>query len=106
MRGIVGLLLCALLAALLPAAVADARTPAPRIGLRFVSVSQKRLLKRKAIPIRVTSSRAGRVRLYAAARHRKSEVVVTGARSIELRAHHARTVSLKLSKAGRKELSG
>src|SRR3954471_18357043 len=46
------------------------------------------------------------MRLYASARHRKSEVVVTRARSIKLRARHARRVKLKLSKAGRKELSG
>jgi len=101
--GIVGMLLCALLCA--PAA-ADAHKPAPKIALRFMSVSQKRLLKQKAIRVKVRSSRAGRIRLYAAARHRKTEVVVTGARSIKLRAHHSRRVRLKLSKAGRKELSG
>jgi hypothetical protein len=105
-RGIVGMLVCALLVALVPAAAAEARKPAPKIALRFVSVSQKRLLKRKAIAVKVKSSRTGRVRLYATARHRKSEVVVTGARSVRLRGRRARTVRLKLSRAGRKELSG
>src|SRR3954465_11090986 len=104
-RGIVGVLLCALL--LVPASASAAgRKPAPKITLRFMSVSQKRLLKQRAIRVKVKSSRAGRMRLYASARHRKSEVVVTRARSIKLRARHARTVKLKLSKAGRKELSG
>src|SRR3954447_6635820 len=104
-RGIVGVLLCALL--LVPASASAAgRKPAPKITLRFVSVSQKRLLKQRAIRVKVKSSRADRMRLYASARHRKSDVVVTRARSIKLRARHARTVKLKLSKAGRKELSG
>src|SRR4051812_39684909 len=104
-RGIVGMLLCALLLA--PASAdAAARKPAPKIALRFMSVSQKRLLKQKAIRVKVHSSRAGRMRLYASARHRKSEVVVTGARSIKLRAHYSRVVKLRLSKAGRKELKG
>jgi hypothetical protein len=104
-RGIVGMLVCALL--LVPVASADAaKTKKTRITLRFVSVSQKRLLKSRTVNVRVRSATAGRMRLYASARHRNSDVVITGARSIKLRARHTRAVKLKLTKAGRREVSG
>src|SRR4051812_42638821 len=104
-RGIVGVLVCALL--LVPTTAASAATAKkPRITIRFVSVSQKRLLKRRAVHLRVRSARAGRMRLFTSARHGKTKVVITGVRSVKLRARHTRVVKLELTKAGRREVGG
>ncbi|MEA2459302.1 MAG: hypothetical protein QOC95_2274, partial [Thermoleophilaceae bacterium] len=96
-----GLLLVALL--LVPAA-AGANTRS--LSVRFVSVSQKQALHRKALRVRVKSRRGGLVRVYASARHRASNVVATRTRTVRLRPRHSRVVKVRLTRAGRRELSG
>ena len=76
------------------------------LSLRFVSVSQSQALHTRMLPVKVKSRRGGRVRLYATARHRHSEVTVTRSRTVKLRRRRARTVELKLTRAGRVELRG
>jgi len=78
----------------------------PRLKLSFATLSQKQLLKGGALRVRVTARKRGRVRLYATARHGKTEVTATRARLVKLRAHHRRALKLKLTKAGRRELTG
>ena len=84
---------------------------AARIGrlgglLGFVSLSQRTVLKQGAVRVRVTSRRAGRVRVFVASRRGKVSVVSTRTKTVKLRARHRRTVRLKLTRAGRRELSG
>jgi hypothetical protein len=76
------------------------------LKLGFVSLSQRTVLKQGAVRVRVTSRRAGRVRVFVASRRGKVSVVSTRTKTVKLRARHRRTVRLKLTRAGRRELSG
>jgi hypothetical protein len=92
------------LALLAPAGDADAKSKPLKLG--FASVSQRSVMKKRAVSVRVTSRRAGRVRLFVSARHGKTSVIATRSRTVKLRARHRRVVRLKLTRAGRRELGG
>jgi hypothetical protein len=95
LTGVVGL-------ALLVPAAAEAKT----LRLGFTSVSQRTVLKKGSVGVRVTSRRAGPLRLFVSSRHGKVSVIATRARTVKLRARRARVVRLRLTSAGRRELAG
>jgi hypothetical protein len=80
------------------------------LQLRVASTSQRKILAKRRVAVRVRSPRAGRFRLFASSRRRPVKghprVVITRAREIRLAAGRARTVRLKLIRSGRREISG
>src|SRR5206468_2395106 len=82
-----------------------AAKPKP-LKLGFTTVSQRKVLKQRAVRVRVTARRAGRVRLFVSARHGKTSVIATRSRTVKLRARQRRVVKLRLTRAGRRELAG
>jgi hypothetical protein len=100
--GLAGLAVVALL--LVPGS-AVAKKPRS-LSVKLVSASQMQALHRRALVVKVRSARSEYVRLFATARHGHADVTITGARGVRLRARHARVVRLKLTRAGRRDLSG
>jgi hypothetical protein len=85
---------------LLFAAAADAKPRAVSVG--FVSLSQRQALAKKELRLHVRSRSAGRYRLFVATGH---SVVLTRTVTTTLRARKTRTVRLKLTRAGQRELT-
>ncbi|MEA2375568.1 MAG: hypothetical protein QOD53_2031, partial [Thermoleophilaceae bacterium] len=99
-----------MVAGTLPAGAAAAKHRKPVIGLRGVATSQKQILKRGRITVRVSTRRAkSRVRVFASVRvagKHATPIVATKIRELKVRRRHSRKVSLKLSRAGRNALLG
>src|SRR5688500_5112510 len=78
------------------------------IALSVATTSQRRILTRRRVPVRVRSTRAGTFRVFASSRRgkRRPRVVITRTREVTLAAGRARTVRLRLVRAGRRELAG
>ena len=79
------------------------------VAVSVTTVSQRRILARKRVAIRVKNRRAGRVRVFVSSQRRtgkrRPRVVVTRTRTVRLRAGRARTVRLPVIRSGRRELS-
>jgi hypothetical protein len=96
-------LMGALVAVLL---LASAGAEARPLTVQLMGVSQKQALKSGALRLKVSSRPGGKVRLFASARRRTSEVVVTRTRTVKLRSRGSRVVKVTLTRAGRRELRG
>jgi hypothetical protein len=113
-------LLVAALAALLVAGAqgqtrrpAKAKTPPARLSLSLLSLDQQAVLRSGRIVVRVRSTAAGTVRVYAALRGagaeastRAAPIVVTRSVMVRVTRARSRTVSLALIRAGRQALEG
>jgi hypothetical protein len=88
---------------------AQAAKKRTRLSASITSGSQRRILSKRRIAIRVRSSKAGRFRLFASARRRSGKrrprVVVTRTRTVRLAAGRRQTVRLRLVRSGRREVS-
>jgi hypothetical protein len=96
--------------AALVAADGDAVSVGDRVPLKLsvATASQDDILAERRIPIRLRSERTGTFRVFAASRKqagRRARVVITRAREVRLAADRARTVELRLIRAGRREMA-
>ena len=98
--------------ALLVSGTGDAVAAKERTALRLTvaSASQRKILAKRRVAIRVRSARTGRYRLFASSRRRpgkdRPRVVITRTRDVTLAAGRTRTVRLRLIRSGRRELAG
>ncbi len=117
MRGMIGVLGgCLVVAAAAPGVVvsgagdAVAAKKRTAVQLKVASTSQRKILAKRRVAVRVRSRRAGTFRLFASSRRRPRKgnprVVITRAREVRLAARRTRTVRLKLIRSGRREISG
>ena len=78
------------------------------LKLAVATTSQRRILRKRRVPVTIRATRAGTYRLFASSRKRpgkrRPRVVVTRAREVQLAAGRTRTVRLRLIRAGRREL--
>ncbi len=90
----------------------DAVAAKERKGLKLsvATASQRRILAKRRVPVRVRSTRAGTFRVFASSRRRpgkrRARVVITRTRQVRLLAGRTRTVRLRLIRPGRRELGG
>ncbi|MGH2837277.1 MAG: hypothetical protein ACRDJY_02875, partial [Thermoleophilaceae bacterium] len=81
-----------------------------RLELSVATASQRKILAKRRVRMRVRSTRAGTFRVFASSRRRpgkrRARVVITRTRQVTLAAGRTRTVRLRLIRSGRRELSG
>jgi hypothetical protein len=116
MRGTIGVLGgCLVAVAAVPAVLvsgpgdAVAAKKRSTLQLQVASTSQRKILAKRRVAVRVRSPRAGTFRLFASSRRPGKghpRVVITRAREVKLKAGRTRRVRLKLIRSGRREISG
>ena len=97
----VAMRLCLALLLLLVAAAPAAAAPARGLGVTVLTGTQAQALKGKELRVRVASPRAARVTLTAVSRRK----AIAGRRTVAVKRGKARTVSLPLTRGGRRLLS-
>lgn len=108
-----GVLVCLLallaLAGSAPGALAAAKRKPPTLSVRVVTISQRTVLRKHALRIRVYARHSARVRLFGLSRragHGQPLIAITASRVVRVRARHPVYAYVRLSRAGTKEISG